>query len=195
MSSHRALRSDARKNYERLLEVGRTVIAEQGADASLRDVARRAGVGLGTLYRHFPTREALLEVLLQTSFDKLGERARALEAREPDDALASWVRDFVARASEYKRLPGALMEAMKDEGSALYASCRAMSAAAAKLLERAQSEGTARRDLDGADLFALVMALAWASCEARNEARAKRLTNVVMSALFEPGRPEPRTRR
>ena len=63
------MRSDARKNYDRLLAVGREVVTEQGAEASLRDVARRAGVGLGTLYRHFPTREALLEALLRTNVD------------------------------------------------------------------------------------------------------------------------------
>ena len=65
------MRADARKNYDHLLEVARENVAEHGADASLRDIARRAGVGLGTLYRHFPTREALLEALLRTSFDEL----------------------------------------------------------------------------------------------------------------------------
>ena len=73
------MRSDAKKNYEHLLAIARTVVTEQGSDASLRDVARRAGVGLGTLYRHFPTRDALLEALLRTGFDGLTARAGKLE--------------------------------------------------------------------------------------------------------------------
>ena len=73
------MRADARKNRDHLLEVARDVVNEQGAEASLRDIARRAGVGLGTLYRHFPRREALLEALLRTRFDALTTRARELE--------------------------------------------------------------------------------------------------------------------
>ena len=69
------MRADAQKNYNRLLAVARTAIAQQRADASLRDIARRAGVGFGTLYRHFPTREALLESLLRVSFEDLTARA------------------------------------------------------------------------------------------------------------------------
>ena len=74
------MRADAKKNYDHLLEVARAVVVEHGSEASLRDIARRAGVGLGTLYRHFPTREALLEALLRTSFDELKARADELEA-------------------------------------------------------------------------------------------------------------------
>ncbi len=74
----------------------RDVFTEQGVDASLRDVARRAGVGLGTLYRHFPTREALLEALLRTSFDELTAKAKEGEtSNSPAEALVSWLRDVV----------------------------------------------------------------------------------------------------
>src|ERR1700712_4024338 len=84
------MRSDAQKNYDRLLAVGRDVVTEHGAEASLRDVARRADVGLGTLYRHFPTREALLEALLRERFDGLTLRAGAFEtSAAPADALVA----------------------------------------------------------------------------------------------------------
>src|ERR1051325_4645801 len=96
------MRADAQKNYDHLLAVARAVFTEHGADASLRDVARKAGVGLGTLYRHFPTREALLEALLRTSFDELTERASELETSgASDDALVSWLREAVAVAHNY----------------------------------------------------------------------------------------------
>jgi AcrR family transcriptional regulator len=97
------MRADAKKNYDRLLAVGRDVVTEQGAEASLRDVARRAGVGLGTLYRHFPTREALLEASLRTNVDELTAQAADRETSgTPEDALISWLRDSVALTHEYR---------------------------------------------------------------------------------------------
>ena len=97
------MRADAQKNYDQLLAVARDVVGEQGVDASLRDVARRAGVGLGTLYRHFPTREALLEALLRTGFDDLSARAGKLESSSaPDQALVTWLREVVSSANQYR---------------------------------------------------------------------------------------------
>jgi AcrR family transcriptional regulator len=97
------MRADARKNYEHLLTVAREVVTEQAADASLRDIARRAGVGMGTLYRHFPRREVLLDALLRASFDELTARADELEeSAPPAEALTSWLREAVAVAHEYR---------------------------------------------------------------------------------------------
>ncbi len=74
------MRADARKNYDLLIEVARDVFVEQGAEASLRDIARRAGVGMGTLYRHFPNRDSLLEALLRSRFAALTARAESLSS-------------------------------------------------------------------------------------------------------------------
>lgn len=181
----RPKRADAQKNFERLLAVARTVIAEQGVTASLRDVARRAGVGLGTLYRHFPTREALLEVILRTGFDELTASARALErSAAPGDALASWLRDFVAHASAYRGLSTSMIAVLKDKHSALHDSCVAMRSAGAHLLARAQQAGVVRPDLDGTDVFALVAALSWIGDQPALEQRAAHLFDVVLSAVF-----------
>lgn len=99
------MRADARKNYSHLLAVARDVITEHGADASLRDIARRAKVGLATLYRHFPTRESLLEALLRTTLDDLTRKADELEtSSSPDEALVSWFREAVAFVQSYKAL-------------------------------------------------------------------------------------------
>jgi AcrR family transcriptional regulator len=179
------MRADARKNYDQLLAVADAVVTEQGADASLRDIARRAGVGLGTLYRHFPTREALLEALLRNGFDELTTRAGELEASgSPRDALAAWLRDFTACAREYRGLTTAMMTAIEDEGSALHASCVTMRAAGARLLSRAQAAGAARTDIDGADLFALAAALAWLGDQPSHATRADRLFDIVASAVL-----------
>jgi AcrR family transcriptional regulator len=179
------MRADAQKNYDHLLAIARTVVMEQGADASLRDVARRAGVGLGTLYRHFPTREALLEALLRTSFDELTARAGGLEtSNSPGDALVSWLRDVVACANDYRGVVASMVAAIEDPKSALHASCVTMKAAGARLLARAQVEGLARTDIDGADLFALVGALAWLGDQPSLAPRAGRLFGVIASAIL-----------
>lgn len=179
------MRADAKKNYDHVLAVGRAVVTEHGADASLRDVARRAGVGLGTLYRHFPTREALLEALLRASFDELTARAGKLEISSlPEDALVSWLRDVVAVAHSHRGVTALMMAAIEDLDSALHASCVTMRGAGARLLARAQAEGMARTDVDGADLFALVGALAWLHDQPSLARRTDHLFHVVASAIL-----------
>jgi AcrR family transcriptional regulator len=179
------MRADAKRNYERLLEVAHQVVTANGADASLRDIARKAGVGLGTLYRHFPTRDALLEALLHTSFRKLTDRATALEeARESDEALVSWMREAVVVAHNLRGAVASMMVAIEDPGSALHASTIAMRAACSRLLVRAQNEGKARKDVDGADLFSLISALAWLNDQPSCAPRSSHLFDVIVSAIF-----------
>jgi AcrR family transcriptional regulator len=179
------MRADAQKNYEHLLDVARVVVTEQGADASLRDVARRAEVGLGTLYRHFPTREALLEALLRASFDELAAHAAELESsRSPKDALVVWLRDCVAFSHTYRGVTTMMMTAIEEPESALHDSCVTMRAAGTQLLTRAQAAGTARADLDGTDLFALIAALAWLGDQPSSAERADHLFDVIASAIL-----------
>lgn len=179
------MRADARQNRDHLLAVAGAVIGEQGVDASLRDIARRAGVGLATLLRHFPTREALLEALLRTSFDELTARAGDLEtSSSPEGALVSWLRECTAWTTEYRGVTVLMAAAIDDTGSALHASCITLRAAGARLLTRAQAAGAARTDLDGADLFALVAALAWLGDQPSLAPRADHLFDVVASAVL-----------
>jgi AcrR family transcriptional regulator len=179
------VRADAKKNYDHLIEVAREVIAEQGANASLRDIARRAGVGLGTLYRHFPTREALLEALLRTSFDKLTEQAAELEAApSAADALTEWLHDCVSFSRTYRGVTEMMMAAIEEPESALHASCVTMRAGGTRLLTRAQAEGSARADLDGTDLFALIAALAWLNDQPAAASRADHLFEVIGGAIL-----------
>ncbi|WP_431958703.1 TetR/AcrR family transcriptional regulator [Nocardia lijiangensis] len=179
------MRADAKKNRDHLLEVAGTAIAEQGADVSLRDIARRAEVGLATLLRHFPTREALLDALLRTSFDELATKAGELEAsKSPEDALAVWLRDCVACATEFRGVTTLMAAAIEDVESALHVSCVTMRAAGARLLVRAQGAGVARTDIDGTDLFALIAALAWLGDQPSLAPRADRLFEVVASAIL-----------
>lgn len=179
------MRADAKKNYDQLLAVARDVFAEQGVDASLRDVARKAGVGLGTLYRHFPTREVLLETLLRASFNALAASARELETSgASDEALVSWLHEIIAFTYENRGVIALMMGAIEDLDSALHASCVTLRAAGAALLARAQTEGTARADLNGAELFDLIAALAWLREQPSHAPRADRIFDLIAGMIF-----------
>jgi AcrR family transcriptional regulator len=179
------MRADARANYDHLLAVAGTVLAEQGIGASMRDIARQAGVGLATLLRHFPTREALLEALLRTNFDELTARATEVAAtHSPADALVVWSREFVTFTTNNHGVVTSMVKAIEEPESALHASCVALRSAGAQLLTRAQTAGVARADIDGGDLFALVSALAWLGDQPGLDARAKRLFDVGMEGIL-----------
>ncbi|OPC77274.1 TetR family transcriptional regulator [Embleya scabrispora] len=180
------MRADARKNRDHVLAVAGTAITEQGIDVSMRDIARRADVGLATLLRHFPTREALLEALLRTNFDELTAQAAELAetSAPPEEALVSWVRDCVAWTTEYRGVTVLMAAAIADTESALHASCVTLRAAGARLLTRAQAAGTARSDLDGDDLFALVAMLAWLGDQPALAPRADHLFDIVANAIL-----------
>jgi AcrR family transcriptional regulator len=179
------MRSDAKKNYDLVLSVAREVFAEHGAEASLRDVARKAGVGLGTLYRHFPTREALFDAMLRESFDTLTERAIELEtAKDTGAALVSWLREIVAVAHSQRGVIALMVAAIAAPDSALHASCVTMRASGARLLSRAQAAGVAKTDIDGEDLFALVSALAWINDQPSLAPRADHLFEVIAGAIL-----------
>lgn len=179
------MRADAKKNYDRLLETAREAIAERGADASLRDIARRANVGLGTLYRHFPTREALLEALLRVNLDELTRQAERLETSDtPDVALTSWFRAGLAFTRTYGGVVSLMAAALEDPDSALHRSCANVRSAGARLLQRAQTKRLARVDIDGTDLFALMGALAWLGDQPTFARRVDHLSDVIVNALL-----------
>jgi AcrR family transcriptional regulator len=179
-----AMRADARKNYDQILHVARELAGREGANVSLREIARTAGVGLGTLQRHFPTREVLLEALLRTSFDRLTKRAVELESSEETGAaLIIWLHETVAMAHDYSGAIKSMVAAIDDDASALHASCVSMKAAGTRLLNRAQQAGQARRDMDGADLFAFVGALSWVADQPGLAGRSNRIFDIVAGAI------------
>jgi AcrR family transcriptional regulator len=179
------MRADAKKNYSHLLAVARDVVAEHGADASMRDIARRANVGLATLLRHFPTREALFEALLRMKGDALTQRAAEIETSSPpDEALVSWFREGVEFTHTYNGVCDLMASAHADPDSALHASSAALHDAGARLLLRAQAAGTARPDMDGVDLFALMSALAWLVGQPAFAPRANHLSHLITSAIL-----------
>ena len=186
------MRADARKNRDQILTVARDVVAEHGADASMRDIARRAGVGLATLLRHFPTREALFEALLCTHLDALAQKADVLESSAPpDEALLTWLRELVTFTQRNRGVVAMMASAHSNPQSPLYATCAAVHAAGARLLQRAQREGSARADMSGEDLFALVTALGWAVDQPSFAPRAEHLVHLISGAILtaKPAKP------
>ncbi|MCX4750736.1 TetR/AcrR family transcriptional regulator [Kitasatospora sp. NBC_01287] len=179
-------RADGRRNHELLLAAGRAAFDELGTEVSLREVARRAGVGIGTLYRHFPTREALLEAAMRHGLDALrAEAEELLDAPSTQQALFDWLAAFAVGSTRYQGLPASILAALQDEASDLHRSCAAMRAAAATLLTRAQQAGEVRADLTVNDLLALVAGIAWAGQQAGGaaEGRTERLLAVVRSGI------------
>lgn len=158
------MRADARRNYERLLAEAEDAFRTRGIDASLEDIARNAGVGIGTLYRHFPNRDALLEALLHDRFAALADlSAELLGADSPRDALITWLREFVKSSNRYQGLPASVVATLRNEQSRLYASCHGMREAGGNLLARAQQAGVIRADLATDELLLLTASISWAN--------------------------------
>ncbi len=183
--SARPMRADARRNYERVLAEARIAFAEHGTDASLEDVARRAGVGIGTLYRHFPNRHALMSAVFQGAVDELLAHSRALaDADAPCGALVTWLRDIITHAGEYRGLARELMSASRDESSALARCSTPMREAGERLLVRAQKSGAVRPDVSIGDLMQLTNAIALAAEQAPDDPElADRLLTLTLKGL------------
>ncbi|UNO40218.1 TetR/AcrR family transcriptional regulator [Streptomyces sp. MST-110588] len=179
------MRADARRNYERLLTHARSAFTERGTDTSLEDIARRAGVGIGTLYRHFPNRTSLMGAVFQSEVDALLARARELsEAPQPCAALVEWLRAIISHASTYRGLARALMAAPADETSGLARCSVPMREAGGALLARAQRAGAVRDDVSIGDLMQLTNGIALAAEEAPDDPElADRLLTLTLKGL------------
>ncbi|MCB5909608.1 TetR/AcrR family transcriptional regulator [Streptomyces pinistramenti] len=181
----RPMRADARRNYERLLTEARTAFIEHGTDTSLEDIARRAGVGIGTLYRHFPHRTSLMGAVFQSEVDALLAHARELaDAPQPCRALVDWLRAIIDHASTYRGLSRALMAASADDSSGMARCSVPMREAGGALLARAQQAGAVRPDVNIGDLMQLTNGIALAVEESPDDPKlADRLLTLTLSGL------------
>jgi len=180
--AERPRRADARRNYELVLAAAREVFDELGVTAPLDEIARRAGVGNATMYRHFPTRRDMVIAVYAEEVTALGELGRTLLAdRSPADALFAWLRAFIAHVSTKGELPLAISDDEAGQRSALYREWHAtMHTAAADLLRRAQEAGAIRADLDVADLLASANGIGHAAAD---DAQVERLLTIVRNGL------------
>src|SRR5450432_3969195 len=154
----RQMRADARDNRERVLRAAMSVFAEYGAQASLNKIAQRAGVGAGTLYRHFPTLQALVVAIISNDVEALCAKGRDLLTHPaPDEALHAWLRAVATHATAMNGLVATQMiaEPAAGTGTALAACHEAIRATGASLLTRAQHQGTTPQETDIVDLLKL----------------------------------------
>jgi AcrR family transcriptional regulator len=153
----RPLRADARRNYELLVGAAREVFAEQGGEASMEAIAKRAGVGIGTLYRHFPKRIDVVEAVYRTDVDGLVQLAAALvEERDPWPALVAWLEAFVKYAQTKRTFLSELYEAFEKNPQLKVASRERLLDAMSSVLVRAQEARIVRRDIQAEDVMALL---------------------------------------
>lgn len=184
-------RADARRNRARLIAAARELFAEVGTvDAAMNDVARRAGVGPGTLWRHFPNKDALVAEVMAESLDGLAALGRELRA-EPDAAAAvrRWAEALVQHVGRYRGLAATIAALAAGADRVPGAACHEVEVAADELVESAVRAGGVRPDLTGADLIRLATAVAWAAEAAGEPDAAGRLLDMAFDGIVTgPGR-------
>ncbi|MBO0847142.1 MAG: TetR/AcrR family transcriptional regulator [Nocardioides sp.] len=152
------MRADAQRNRERLIEAAREVFREQGYDASLDEVAKRAGVGAGTLYRHFPSRDVLMDAIMQSWVDRVNDAADKVLVREGDarGLLLEWFETYVGLVSVHKGGPAKITSAMGDDSSPIATKCQTLTAATARVVERLEAEHALKEHIEPVQLNRLV---------------------------------------
>jgi AcrR family transcriptional regulator len=156
----RPLRADAARNRTRVLEAARTAFAESGLDVGVEEIARRAGVGIGTLYRHFPNRQALLEALYVGEVEEMCRSAAELDGSDPWQALNAWLEGFIAYIGTKRALAAELSNYL-DQDAELFQVCRtSLFEAGEPLLKKAQEAGVVREDVSIGELIQMVVGIA-----------------------------------
>ncbi|MGA2930215.1 MAG: helix-turn-helix domain-containing protein [Solirubrobacteraceae bacterium] len=177
----RPKRADARRNYEKVLTAARDAFAEGGEATSLEEIARRAGVGIGTLYRHFPNRQALLEALYVNEVQELSRSAGQLDQADPWDALNSWFERLIAYLATKRALAAELTNYL-DPDAPLFQTCRAaLFAAGEPLLKHAQDTHAVRSDVDFFDVLHMIAGLS--KIPATNPKQIEHIIRIALDGL------------
>lgn len=178
----RRLRPDAQRNRERILEVAKTAFTRYGADASLDEIAKQTGVGAGTLYRHFPTRDALIEGVYRNEVEKLAAAAaRFAETMPPIEALQAWMLLFVDYIAA-KHIIAPALNSVDGGPSRLYEGSRGLIQEAIDgLVKRAKKSGNLRRDLEASDLLRALIGLSHVRSGPDWQQSARRLVDILIA--------------
>ncbi len=181
-SLSRKPRADAQRNRERILEVAKLEFTRSGADASLDDIAKRAGVGPGTLYRHFPTREELLKAVYRAGMEKLATAEQRFAATmSPIEALRAWLLLFVDNIATKHIIAPALTALVGDPKKVFEASYAQLHEAIRRLVKRAVQSGDIRKDLDPMDLLRALVGVANVATSPDWQQSAKRLVDILIA--------------
>jgi AcrR family transcriptional regulator len=177
----RPKRADARRNYEKVLAAAREAFAEGGESTALEEIARRADVGIGTLYRHFPNRQALLEALYVGEVEEMCRSAAELDGSDPWEALNGWFGRFIAYIGTKRALVAELSNYL-DEDAALFQVCRtSLFEAGEPLLRNAQDAGVVRPDVSIGEVIQLVVGIA--KIPAKDPSQNQHLLRIALDGL------------
>jgi AcrR family transcriptional regulator len=178
----RPKRADARRNYDKVLAAAREAFAEGGESTALEEIARRAGVGIGTLYRHFPNRQALVEALYVDEVEEVCRTAEALDTDgDPWEALNEWLQRVIAYIGTKRALAAELLNYLAYDAPLFKTSREALYAAGEPLLVRAQEAGVVRPDVTIADVIQMVMGIA--KLPAGDPAQIEHLHRIALDGL------------
>ena len=182
--ANRPMRADAQRNYASLLNTARVAVSERGADIVLEDIARSAGVAIGTLYRHFPTRAALIEAAYRHEVVRLcAPLAGPSRTLGPEAALRAWMERFIQYVAAKRGMIDALRSVLSAD-SELYAHTREQIVTALRsLLSEAAASGAIRGDADAEDVLRALQGVWQVTSEAEWQDKARRLLNLLMDGL------------
>jgi len=180
----RPLRADAQRNRDRLLEAAVRAFSQDRPDVTLDAIAKDAGVGIGTLYRHFPTREALVEAAYRSELDRLCDAAAdLLRDLPPDQALRAWMDRFVDYMTTKRGMADALRAVIASGGNPYAHSRDRLISAITTLLSRAAAAGTVRSDVEPADVLTSLSGVSLAAGEPAQRQQARRVLDLLMDGL------------
>lgn len=180
--ARRKPRADAERNRERILEVAKQVFTRSGADTCLDDIAKQAGVGPGTLYRHFPTREELLKAVYRNELENLAKAgAKFADTMPPVDALRAWLLLFVDAVAAKQIIAPALNTLVGDHKKVFEASYAQMHEAIQALVKRAIKSGDLRKDLDSMDLLRALVGVSNVASSPDWQQSARRLVDILIT--------------
>jgi AcrR family transcriptional regulator len=177
----RPQRADARRNYEKVLAAAREAFAEGGESTALEEIARRAGVGIGTLYRHFPNRQALVEALYLDEVDEVCRSAADFADAEPWEALNGWFERFIAYLATKRALAHELLNYLDRDAQLFQSSRAALFEAGEPLLKRAQEAGAVRSDVEIGEVIQMVMGIA--KIPAADPSQTEHILRVALDGL------------
>jgi AcrR family transcriptional regulator len=183
-TGNRPVRADARRNYDRLLEVAVHAFATDGAHVTLERIAKTAGVGIGTLYRHFPTREALVEAAYRHELTDLCDAVPGLlQSLPPDQATRAWMDHFIDYLTTKHYMAEALRAVIASGGNPFAESRRRLIAAITPLLDAGATAGTLRSDLDPNDVLVAINGVSLAAGQPNQREQAGRLLDLLVDGL------------
>ena len=183
------LRVDAQRNYDKLVLAAREAFRERGSDASLDDIAKRAGVGPGTLYRHFPTRDALIDAMMRDWSERINADSEEIAATDlpAREALTTWFAKFVENVGIYQGAAAKVMSAMDDPSSPIYRKCQVLVAANEKVLARARELDALRDGVEAREVMRIVSGVATVVDQSGLTAdQAEPMLAIVLDGILRP---------